>query len=270
MKIINLCLLVLCVLSGLVGIAYLGFDPLVRSLILKKLVLSNTSDTFHIWEDPPISPHLKVYFFNLTNPEEVFNGVDLPRLVEVGPYTYKQQWLKQNVTWHNNGTISYRTRKIFTFVESESCDGCSDVLDNVTTLNVPAISAFYQSRDAYFFTRYSLSTYITWLGYKPWVTKTVHQMLWGYEEPLFEVAQKFLSEPPPFDRFGLFLLKNSSKETDLGTYSMYTGEGDPYTLSNIQSFNGNEQLNFWNSSECNRVHGSDGASFNPYIKKVTL
>ena len=107
-------LLVLCVLSGLVGIAYLGFDPLVRSLILKKLVLSNTSDTFHIWEDPPISPHLKVYFFNLTNPEEVFNGVDLPRLVEVGPYTYKQQWLKQNVTWHNNGTISYRTRKIFT------------------------------------------------------------------------------------------------------------------------------------------------------------
>jgi len=267
MKIINLCLLVLCVLSGLVGIAYLGFDPLVRSLILKKLVLSNTSDTFHIWEDPPISPHLKVYFFNLTNPEEVFNGVDLPRLVEVGPYTYKQQWLKQNVTWHNNGTISYRTRKIFTFVESESCDGCSDVLDNVTTLNVPAISAFYQSRDAYFITRYSLSTYITWLGYKPWVTKTVHQMLWGYEEPLFEVAQKFLSEPPPFDRFGLFLLKNSSKETDLGTYSMYTGEGDPYTLSNIQSFNGNQQLSFWNSSECNRVHGSDGASFNPYIKK---
>ena len=53
-------LLVLCILSGLVGVAYLGFDPLVRSLVLKKLVLSNTSDTFHIWEDPPISPHLKV------------------------------------------------------------------------------------------------------------------------------------------------------------------------------------------------------------------
>ena len=29
-------------------------------------------------------------------------------------------------------------------------------------------------------------------------------------------------------RFGLFLLKNSSKEEDLGEYSMYTGEGDPY------------------------------------------
>ena len=48
-----------CVLSGLVGILYLGFDPLVRSIVLKNLVLSNTSSTFHIWEDPPISPHLK-------------------------------------------------------------------------------------------------------------------------------------------------------------------------------------------------------------------
>ena len=106
------------------------------------------------------------------------------------------------------------------------------------------------------------------LGYKPWVTKTVHEMLWGYDEPLFSVAQTFLSDPPPFDRFGLFLLKNSSKEEDLGMYSMYTGEGDPYTLSNIQSFNGNDKLKFWNSSDCKRVHGSDGASFNPYIKKV--
>ena len=53
-------LLVLCILSGIVGVAYLGFNPLVRSLVLKRLVLSNTSDTFHIWEDPPISPHFKV------------------------------------------------------------------------------------------------------------------------------------------------------------------------------------------------------------------
>ena len=98
-------LLISCILSGLVGIAYLGFDPLVRSLILKKLVLSNTSDTFHIWEDPPINPHLKVYFFNMTNPDEVFNGIDKPRLVEVGPYTYRQQWLnaEHNVArqWNN-------------------------------------------------------------------------------------------------------------------------------------------------------------------------
>ena len=101
------------------------------------------------------------------------------------------------------------------------------------------------------------------------MTKTVHEMLWGYDEPLFTMAQTFLPDPPPFTKFGLFLLKNSSKDEDLGMYSMYTGEGNPYNLSNIHSFNGNKLLKFWNSSECNRVHGSDGASFNPYIKQVS-
>ena len=54
------------------------------------------------------------YFFNITNPKRVFEGLEKPNLVEVGPYTYTQQWLKQNITWHDNGTISYKTRKIFT------------------------------------------------------------------------------------------------------------------------------------------------------------
>merc|ERR1712128_313702 len=125
-------------------------------------------------------------------------------------------------------------------MKSESCPTCNDVLDNVTTLNVPAISAYYQSRNAPFYTTWSLSGLVWGLGYKPWVTQTVHDLLWGYDEPLFTVAQTFLNDPPPFDRFGLFLLKNSSKEEDLGMYSMYTGEGNPYTLSNIQSFNGKE------------------------------
>ena len=103
----------------------------------------------------------QIYFFNLTNPEAVFEGKAKPKLVEVciclavtqmltetlqvGPYTYRQQWLKQNVTWHLNGTISYKTRKVFTFTPSESCPTCSEQ-DNVTTLNVPAITAYLKVR----------------------------------------------------------------------------------------------------------------------------
>ena len=36
------------------------FSLCLRSIILSKLTLRNTSETFYIWEDPPISPHLKV------------------------------------------------------------------------------------------------------------------------------------------------------------------------------------------------------------------
>jgi len=279
MKIINLCLLVFCVLSGLVGILYLGFDPLVRSIVLKNLVLSNTSSTFHIWEDPPISPHLKVYFFNLTNPVEVFDGREKPRLVEVGPYTYQQQWLKQNITWHDNGTISYKTRKIFTFNANASCSGCDERADQMTTIDIPVISAYLRSQ-AKFDSECGwgcgwrgaangviIGNAIYALGGKrPWITKSVHDMLWGYDEILFTMAEWF-DEPPPFEQFALFPLKNSSRAEDMVSYTMYTGEGDPYMLSTIHSIDGKSKMDHWNSSQCNKVHGSDGASFNPYIKK---
>jgi len=265
LKIINLCLLVSCIFSGIVGLAYLAFDPLVRSLILKKMVLSTSSENFKMWEDPPINPHLKVYFFNLTNAEAVFKGLEKPKLVEVGPYTYTQKWTKQNITWHENGTLSYRTRKIFTFNESLSCGSCNDKRDEVTTLNVPALSAYYKVRNQGYTTQKGVDWLIWGLGYKPWLTRKVHELMWGYDEPLFHAA-KLTEEAPPFTDFALFLKKNSSLEEDLPMYTMYTGEGDPYKLATIQSFNGVEEMDHWNASECNKVHGSDGAAFNPYIK----
>lgn len=266
MKRMNICLLCLCVLSGIVGLSYLLFDPVVRSVVLSKLAMSRTSETFYIWEDPPISPHLKVYFWNFTNPEAFFTGKEKPVLSEIGPYTYRQKWLKQNITWHNNGTISYRTRKIFTFVPSESCAGCSDVNDTITTLNIPAISAYYQMRDARW-TGYLLTGMIHWLEYKMWTTRSPHEFLWGHQETLFDIARNTMPNPPPFDRFGIFLTKNSSKEEDLGMYTMYTGQGDPYKLATIASVNGQQSLDRWNDTDCDQIHGSDGASFNPYIQQ---
>ena len=79
----------LAILGGLVGVSYLAFDPVVKHIILNKLVLRNSSDFAEIWERPPITPHLKVYFFNLTNAEKFFNGTERPIVREVGPYTYQ-------------------------------------------------------------------------------------------------------------------------------------------------------------------------------------
>lgn len=60
------------------------------------------------------------------------------------------------------------------------------------------------------------------LGYKPYLTRPVYELMWGYDEPLFSMAQ-FLPNPPPFHKFGLFLQRNASVESELGEYSMYTG-----------------------------------------------
>jgi hypothetical protein len=104
-----------------------------------------------------------------------------------------------------------------------------------------------------------------WHNHEPWMTRNVVELMWGYDEPLFHVAQNF-DDAPPFTDFALFPKKNSSLEEDLPMYTMYTGAGDPYKLATIESFDGVQEMDHWNSSECNRVHGSDGAAFNPYIE----
>ena len=49
---------------------------------------------------------------------------------------------------------------------------------------------------------------------------------------------------------------------------MYTGEGNAYNLSKISLFNGNDSLGIWPGETCNKVQGSDGATFNPYIQET--
>lgn len=52
------------------------------------MVLRNGTQVFDTWEKPPLPVYTQFYFFNVTNPEEILQG-EIPRLEEVGPYTYR-------------------------------------------------------------------------------------------------------------------------------------------------------------------------------------
>jgi hypothetical protein len=75
-----------------------------------------------------------------------------------------------------------------------------------------------------------------------WVTRTPEELIWGYPEPLFDLAKAYLPEDsaPPMDNFGFFTKKNQTE--NLAQYTMYTGSGNPYNLSKISLFNGK---NLW-------------------------
>ena len=49
-------------LVALIGLSYLLFDPIVKYVILGRLVLRNESDFADLWKNPPITPHFKVSF----------------------------------------------------------------------------------------------------------------------------------------------------------------------------------------------------------------
>ena len=55
----------------------------------QKVIISNTSELWDIWCDPPDPIYMQFYMFNLSNPMEVKNG-ERPYVIQKGPYTYRQ------------------------------------------------------------------------------------------------------------------------------------------------------------------------------------
>ena len=71
------------------------------AIVNKSLVISPTSEKYYLWEDPPVSPELRIYFFNITNAEKWLGKIDSKiKVSQVGPFVYKELWKKTNVIFH--------------------------------------------------------------------------------------------------------------------------------------------------------------------------
>ncbi|KAK3857753.1 hypothetical protein Pcinc_036012 [Petrolisthes cinctipes] len=258
------CFGVLGVLLLIVGAIVVGlFDPVVDSFVYKELVLKKDSDIYEKWRLPPVVPHLLIYFFNVSNKEEFQLG-DKPVLQEVGPYCYREHWEKVNITFHDNGTVSYETQKHYYFERSKSVGSEDDI---ITTLNIPMMTAVSKWRFAARLAKLALSSMLEVLKEKPFVTRSVKDLMWGYEDPLLKIAKDIL--PPgqrlPYDRFGFFVERNGSTDGLLNVFTGEDGDMSRYTL--IDTFNHQHKLNYWLDDSCNALVGTDGSSFPPGISE---
>jgi hypothetical protein len=59
------------------------------------------------WKDPPVTPLMKLFFFNLTNADEFLSGRERPRVKKVGPYVYHQEIHKVNIRNGEHGSASF-------------------------------------------------------------------------------------------------------------------------------------------------------------------
>ena len=145
----------LLLVAGVLVLA--GFRSLVHSLILAELPLSPGSRVTSAWVDPPVRPLLRLYFFNTTNPAGFLRG-EKPKLAEMGPYVYEEEWHKVNenlyyanpsdcvkvgVSWSEVGDrVRYRLKKIYRFRPDLS--GGRTEMDHVTIPNVPLLASVNQ------------------------------------------------------------------------------------------------------------------------------
>lgn len=174
------------------------FQKAVDQAIEKNIVLRNGSETFDSWKKPPLPVYIQFYFFNVTNPEEILSG-EIPRVEEVGPYTYRELRNKADIQFGDNGTtISAVSNKAYVFERDKSVgDPKTDLL---RTLNIPALTAMEWTHLPLL--REIIEALLRAYRQKLFVTHTVDELLWGYKDEILSLIN--ILEPDISPYFGLF------------------------------------------------------------------
>lgn len=251
---------VLMLILGISLVLTSVFPHLVQSMVKKQVVLKNDTDAFEAWKDPPAHIYMQFYFFNLTNPQEVLDG-ERPAVVEIGPYTYREYRPMEQIDFQDNGTkVTAVNTKTYIFQRNMSRGPESDL---VRTVNIPAMTVMERFKDK-FIEANLISAYMKGTGQGLFTTRSVGELLWGYEDGLLKALKTIRPDLDLDDVFGLFYKNNASND---GEYVFFTGQQNYRDFSRVDMWKGESSLNWWTSDECNMINGTIGTGFHPVITK---
>ncbi|KAG0445182.1 hypothetical protein HPB47_018799 [Ixodes persulcatus] len=261
---ISLC--VISLLSVVLGmLTLLGFDNIFRLILNKEVSLAEHSRAFPMWRDVGHETLVRFYFFNVTNPDEALTGRK-PSVKELGPYTYRAEWVKHNITFHDNGTLSYIETKRYYFERSLSI-GPEE--DEIMTVNVPFVTTAQLLKEQNFIIRGIASLTLSGLGQRIFISRTVGQLTFGgYPDilillgsvvdsgrprpgqPGFNIQDVFrngyravtkvlgsLVDPNQQGTNGKFGYMINKNDTVDGEYTIFTGENDISQVNKVYEFN---------------------------------
>lgn len=235
------------------------FENTVDLLVKEAAVLKNGTDSFDVWKNPPPPVYMQFYFFNVTNPLEVLDG-DRPVVEEKGPYTYREYRPREEVTFLDNGTKIFAvTSKSYIF-EPEKSVGDPHV-DMIRTVNIPAMTLMERTENSAW-NRTAAGLLLITCGEGMFLTRTVHELLWGYRDCALSFARIF--DASIDSTFGLFYKMNATHDEE---YVVLSGAEKYQDVSRIVEWRGLQGLKWWTSDSCNKINGTDGTYFHPLISK---
>ncbi|KAJ8262697.1 hypothetical protein COCON_G00151540 [Conger conger] len=257
---------IVCAHLLIVGIALVVaqvFQTLIHNRLKKEMTLTEGSRVFDSWKDPPVPVYMQYFFFNVTNPE-VFLAGGKAALTQIGPYTYREYRPRENVTFLENGTkLSALNPKSFVF-QPEMSVGDPEV-DLIRTINIPVVAVMDQMQSYSFLLSTFVSMWMNSIGVDLFMTRTVQEVLWGFEDPLLSRIHRLKPDVDAY--FGLMYKKNG---TDEGEFVFLTGEQDYMDYGRIDTWNGLSKMTWWSSNQSNMINGTDGSAFHPLLSKNEL
>ncbi|XP_012936704.1 lysosome membrane protein 2 [Aplysia californica] len=269
----KLCLAVL-LLTGLATILFGGFFQILLNAIIheeleQKLPIKNGTLAFGFWRDPPVPVQFGIYVFDVQNPDEVIAGKEAPSIVEKGPYVYRMHLHKEDIKWHQNGTVSYVQPQTY-FFDREASVGPDT--DTFLTINVPYITIATIMRFELPWLQKIIDAFVRAKYENAFRRVSVHDIWWGYEDPVLEEAAELLKK---FNitsslingKFGFYMEHNNTGDGMYNVFSGLDGNLDNYIL--VDRWNGLKKLTLWTTEYANQIRGSDGSQHPPYVTKDT-
>ena len=151
----------------------------------------------------------RIYFFNVNNPKEVEDGKK-PALTQMGPFTYREETERVEEIFHDNGTVSYKTRKFWYFLEEESLD----LETIICTIDIPVVAGAEYARGSWFNEMSMEAAFDFAFKESVFINKTARELLFdGYEDPLMTMGSLFAKKGDiPKDKFGWFYKRQAGAE----------------------------------------------------------
>lgn len=126
------------ILIVLGGVTIALWPPFIESEIMKQLVIREGSPTFDKWAEIPIPIYLEVYLYNWTNPDKAKDPNMKPHFQEVGPFVWVEYRTKEDIVFHENGTVSFWIVRTWHFSEELTK---ADMDGEITGVNlIPLVS----------------------------------------------------------------------------------------------------------------------------------
>ncbi|XP_022901848.2 scavenger receptor class B member 1-like [Onthophagus taurus] len=250
-------------------------------LILDKLLTFQPGSLiFKLWTQPPYEVLAKIYIFNVTNSEQFLAGKEKLNLTQTGPYVYQEIVHNSEAIFNENGTLTYKPIRELKFrpeLSVEDPDKARIIGPNIPLLGISS----YMKNEYGLFMNLGFSSVVNMVKSPSLTNLSVTEYLFGYEDPLVELASTYVPSWIDFTKFGildrLMSIDNGNTITmHLSTNT--TSKDDILYQYSVDIFNGSPGLKQWGyredipeeNSPCNTVEGAfESGVFPRHLKENT-
>lgn len=257
------------------GALVLHFMPSLFSEKIKaNLPIVKGTDAYTRYTSPSVPLQVRMYLFNVTNPDEVSKSGAKPILNQVGPFALVERRRKNVIgISSDNRTLDYKLIRTYYFNPNDSVS-----LDSVLTLpNAAAFSAFFAAQEKARDEEGAVNpvTVISdYLGNATiYLTHTADEWLFkgvklGWLDAMNDDGV-ILDDQPIDNKFGFYYKKNDTWDDKAdGIMTVSTGvDGDFKNIGRVLKWNGKKEVSYWRGKSCNTIQGTDGQFFHPFVQK---